>query len=322
MTAGWCQNVLLRTNVRPGERAVVLVDQALRSQADRLLDALADAGAHGDLFLLPPEALEEAPPELLDLAENADVWISLWQRRRRITAANRLVLDTVRAAGARILGMPLVDEELLNEELSRPLPDLEAAARRLLEALEGSREAYVAGPAGTDLTLDVEGCTWQTDALPLEPGRVANHPSGEVFVVPRSATGRLVADLTVPYVSDTLLEARRDRLRGWPGHSDRGRSRGDQTPRAGLRGRITRRPHRRAWDRHQPNPDATRSRAHRREDRRNCACRNREHDPHGRHPARTDPRRLRLPCLTPARGRKRSCAALVGQRLVNRPKEE
>ena len=35
----------LRTNVRPGERAVVLVDDALRKQTEQLLDALTDAGA-------------------------------------------------------------------------------------------------------------------------------------------------------------------------------------------------------------------------------------------------------------------------------------
>jgi hypothetical protein len=36
---------LVRTDVRPGERAVVLVDDALRPQAEQLLDALMDAGA-------------------------------------------------------------------------------------------------------------------------------------------------------------------------------------------------------------------------------------------------------------------------------------
>jgi hypothetical protein len=158
------------------------------------------------LFVLPPDRLEEAPPELLDLAARADVWISLWQRPRRITEANRTLLAAVRAGGARILGMPLVDRELLNEELSRPLPDLEPGARRLLDALAGTREVHVRGQAGTDLTLDIEDGGWQTDALPLEPGQLGNHPGGEVFVIPRSATGRLVADLTVPYVCDSLLE--------------------------------------------------------------------------------------------------------------------
>jgi leucyl aminopeptidase (aminopeptidase T) len=206
MTAAWCRNVLVRTRVAPGEQAVVLVDEPLHREAERLLEALEAAGADTALFLLPPDALEEAPPELLEVARRADVWISLWERPRRITAANRQVLETVRAAGARILGMPLVTRELLEDELSRPLPDLEPVASRLLDELGGAREVHVRGPAGTDLTLDVGGCSWYTDALPLEPGRIANHPSGEVYVLPSSAEGRLVADLTVPYVSETLLE--------------------------------------------------------------------------------------------------------------------
>jgi leucyl aminopeptidase (aminopeptidase T) len=206
MTPAWCRNVLARTRVASGERAVVLADEAIRSEAELLLAALEEAGASTDFFLLPPDQLAEAPPELLELAAQADVWISLWERPRRITAANQQVLDTVRAAGARILGMPLVTRELLEEELSRRLPDLEPVATRLLGDLDGAREVHVRGSAGTDLTLDVEGCSWHTDALPLQPGRVANHPSGEVYVLPRSAEGLLVADLTVPYVSDSLLE--------------------------------------------------------------------------------------------------------------------
>lgn len=206
MTPGWCNNVVGRTNVRAGEKAVVLVDESLRSEADRLLQALTKAGADTELFLLPPDELTEAPVELLELAAKADVWISLWERPRRITAANRQVLETVRRAGARILGMPLVTRELLEDELSRPLPHLEHVAARLLGELDGAREVHVRGSAGTSLTLDVEGCAWYTDALPLEAGRIANHPSGEVYVVPRSAQGRLVVDLTVPYVSDTLLD--------------------------------------------------------------------------------------------------------------------
>jgi hypothetical protein len=54
------------------------------AQAERLLDALTDAGAQSELFVLPPDALEEAPPELLELAANADVWIP-----RQIPASSR-----------------------------------------------------------------------------------------------------------------------------------------------------------------------------------------------------------------------------------------
>ena len=47
-----------------------------------------------------------------------------------------------------------------------------------------------------------------SDALPLEPGQMANYPGGEVFVAPHSdgADGVLVADLTVPYTVEGLVD--------------------------------------------------------------------------------------------------------------------
>ena len=205
VSAPWCSNVIAAARVQPGERMIVAVDEALRPEAERLVAAVEAVGARGQLVLLPPDSLEEAPPELLEAAERADAWISLWERPRRYTAARNQLIRTLRAGGARMLGMPLVNRGLPADELSRPLPDLEPAARSLLHALEGAAEIRIRGHAGTDLTLDIEGHDWQTDALPLQAGGIANHPGGEVFTLPRTANGRLVADLTVPYVSDTLL---------------------------------------------------------------------------------------------------------------------
>jgi Thermophilic metalloprotease (M29) len=192
--------------VQPREQVIVAVDEALRCKAKRLVAALEAAGARTQLVLLPPRSLETASPELLEAAHRADAWISLWERPRRFTAAQHELIRTLRDGGARMLGMPLVNQELLADELSRPLPDLEPAARLLLNALDGATEICIRGDAGTDLTLDIERQDWQTDALPLQAGGIANHPGGEVFTLPRTANGRLVADLTVPYVSDTLLE--------------------------------------------------------------------------------------------------------------------
>ena len=44
------------------------------------------------------------------------------------------------------------------------------------------------GGAGNHLTLRVEGRRWLNDALPLEPGGVANFPGGEVAIGRRSPT--------------------------------------------------------------------------------------------------------------------------------------
>jgi len=47
---------------------IVAVDEALRSEAERLVAAVEAAGARGELVLLPPDSLEEAPRELLEAA--------------------------------------------------------------------------------------------------------------------------------------------------------------------------------------------------------------------------------------------------------------
>jgi len=104
--------------------------------------------------------------------------------------------------------MGLITPELLDNELSQASPDLREPARRLLEQLEGTSTVRIRGRAGTDLTLRVEGRPWKTDAEGLEPGGFANYPGGEVFVAPlkHGADGVLVADLTVPYTVEGLVD--------------------------------------------------------------------------------------------------------------------
>ena len=110
--------------------------------------------------------------------------------------------------GGRQIFLGFVDGDLLRGELSQPASDLEPAARGLLEQLEGSETVHVSGRAGTDLTLRVDGRPWLSDALPLQPGQLANYPGGEVFAAPHKdgADGVLVADLTVPYTVEGLVD--------------------------------------------------------------------------------------------------------------------
>jgi leucyl aminopeptidase (aminopeptidase T) len=104
--------------------------------------------------------------------------------------------------------MGLVDGELLRGELSGPPPDLAEVAEQVLVQLEGSETIHIRGRAGTDLTLLVAGRPWKTDAGELVPGETANYPGGEVFVAPHAegAEGVLVADLTVPYTVEGLVD--------------------------------------------------------------------------------------------------------------------
>ncbi len=200
---GWCRNALAAARVQPGERVRVVVDEPLLAEGEQLAAAARAAGAEVRLACFPEERpLREPTAGLLDSAAWADVSIGfLHDTYAEELPARRRMLDELLSHGGRALACDNIDRETLLGELSEPMPDLEAPARTLLAELDGAREIRVRGGAGTDLTLRVEGRRWLDDALPLEPGGVANFPGGEVCIAPLAdgADGVLVVDLTIPW---------------------------------------------------------------------------------------------------------------------------
>ncbi len=208
---GWCRNLIDAGGLRSGEAVLVVVDEPLVEEGSQLLAAVRDAGGRPRLELWTGERpLVSAPPTVLEGGAEADLSIFLTAEPRGEEGGARFqLLQTVTGHGGRQLFLGFVDGELLRGELSQPAARLEAVAAGLLERLAGTEQIRITGRAGTDLTLRIGGRPWRTDALALEPGQMANYPGGEVFVAPHSdgADGTLVADLTVPYTVEGLVDA-------------------------------------------------------------------------------------------------------------------
>jgi leucyl aminopeptidase (aminopeptidase T) len=207
---GWTRNLFEASALRPLEHVLVVVDEPLAEPGSELLAAATDAGATAELRLWAGERpFRELPSEIRAAANQADVLYSLQQAPRGDEAAIRSELnETVLGHGGRGLYLGLVDAALLAGELSRPAPNLEQPAERLLAQVRGADRIELRNPAGTDLTMRVTGRPWLTDAKPLGPGAFGNFPGGEIFCAPLedSADGTLVADLTVPYTVDGLVD--------------------------------------------------------------------------------------------------------------------
>jgi aminopeptidase len=206
----WCENLIKAGGLRAGERVLVVVDEPLAAEGAQLAVAVEDAGGEPQLELWAGERPLAAPPtRMLEEGFAADLSLMLQQAPRGDEAGARFqLLEAVTGHGGRQIYLGLVDSELLNTELSEEPNDVSASARRLLAELDGCRTVRIRGRAGTDLTLRVGGRPWQTDAAVLEPGHAANYPGGEIFVAPHSdgADGVLVADLTVPYTVEGLVD--------------------------------------------------------------------------------------------------------------------
>jgi 2,5-dihydroxypyridine 5,6-dioxygenase len=207
---GWCRNLVQAGRLQPGEEVLVVVDEPLIEQGSQLALAVSEAGGRPHLELWAGERpLAHAPSSILDVADRATLAFSLAQEPRPDEAHARFeILERMTDKGGRQIYMGFVTPELLEGELSQPAADVEGPARRLLAELEGAKEIRIRGRAGTDLALRVDGRPWKSDALPLAPGDGANFPGGEVFIAPLKdgAEGLLVADLTVPYTVDGLVD--------------------------------------------------------------------------------------------------------------------
>ncbi len=188
----------------------MLVDEPLAVEGSELSAVVQDAGGEPHLELWEGRRpLAAPPPPVAVAAESTDLLLFLLEQARADEAGARIALgEIVLGHGGRSLVLGFVDSDLLTGELSEPPSDLGAAARQLLDEVRGADRVRIRGRAGTDLTASLRGRSWQTDVFPLEAGGFGNYPGGEVHISPLedSAEGVLVADLTVPYTVDGLVD--------------------------------------------------------------------------------------------------------------------
>ena len=207
---GWCRNLIEAGRLERGEEVLVVVDEPLVEPGSQLAAAVKEAGAKPTLELWAGERpMAKAPPAVLAAAERATLAYFLSEQPNPAEADARAQLAaTMFGHGGREIYMGFITADLLEGELSQPGPDLSEPARRLLDQVQGSDRVRVRGRAGTDLTLTVTGRSWKTDTFPLEDGGFANYPGGEIFIAPLKdgAEGMLVADLTVPYTVEGLVD--------------------------------------------------------------------------------------------------------------------
>ena len=207
---GWCENLIRAGDLQAGERVLIVVDEPLTVEGAQLAAAVQEAGGVPRLELWAGERPLEAPPaSVLEGARTAALSFFLAEAPRGDEAGARFqLMQELTAHGGRQIFLGFVDGDLLAGELSQPATDLAEPAARLIAAIDGCEAIRIRGRAGTDLTLRVGGRPWKTDTVTLEPGEIANYPGGEIFVAPHSdgADGVLVADLTVPYTVEGLVD--------------------------------------------------------------------------------------------------------------------
>ena len=181
--------------VKKGENVLVITDEPLRKIGISLWMAAKEIAGEAMLLEITPRSSngEEPPPSVAEFMKRFDVILIPTSRSMTHTKARRDACQ----AGARVATLPGINEDSMKRTLSADYNKIAQRSQKLMKALSGKKEARVKTNAGTDITLSLEGRTWNTDTgLYHQPGSYGNLPAGEVFIAPLEGTanGTIVVD--------------------------------------------------------------------------------------------------------------------------------
>jgi leucyl aminopeptidase (aminopeptidase T) len=181
--------------VKKGENVLVITDEPLRKIGLSLWMAAKEIAGEAMLLEITPRTSngEEPPPPVAEFMKKFDIILIPTSRSMTHTKARRDACQ----AGARVATLPGITEDSMKRTLSADYNKIAQRSQKLMKALSGKKEARVKTNAGTDITLSLEGRTWNTDTgLYHQPGSYGNLPAGEVFIAPLEGTanGTIVVD--------------------------------------------------------------------------------------------------------------------------------
>ena len=184
--------------VKPGEKVVIVVDSRTSPSIPTALAAqtLAVGGDPVITMMAPRAKSGMEPPEPVTAAMvKADVVIAAASRSMYHIQAK----DAAKRAGARgVFNAPYLEDGWIEGAMTADFLELRKLAERLRDRLARGKLARVTSPAGTDVTMTIEGrrpVGWLTGVC-RNKGEVSAFPGGEVSLPPLEGTtrGRIVIE--------------------------------------------------------------------------------------------------------------------------------
>ena len=218
--------ILVQTcaNVQAAENVVIVTNPERMTVARAVADAALETGAIASIVLPPERSIDNEEPgpavaAALAAADVAFLPVSL------AMAHTRAVREAI-GAGARVLSMTAFTERMMREGgLFTDFRARQPLCQALAARLTAGERLRVTNPAGTNLTMSLEGVTGNSHACLLDGPGFSAVPNIEANCAPAQGTaeGVFVCDGSIPYygvgpirepVDVPNLEGLRDRHRG------------------------------------------------------------------------------------------------------------
>ena len=181
--------------VKKGESVLVITDQPERKIGYAFREAAEEAATEAMLLeILPRSSNGEEPPEpVAKFMKDFDVLIIPTSNSMSHTNARREACG----AGARCVTLPGIIGDTMERTLNADYREIAQRSNKLAEMVNRGKIARVTTPAGTDITMSIEGRECHADTgLVHNPGEFSNLPAGEAYVAPMEGTanGIIVVD--------------------------------------------------------------------------------------------------------------------------------
>ena len=169
--------------VQPGELVLVVTDAPLRAIGYAVFEAALELTAEVLLIEMTPRQSNgaEPPAEVAALMTQVDVVLCPTSKSLTHTDSRR----AASAKGVRVATLPGVTEEVMVRCMNADYTEIAARTFRICELMRQTKVVRVTAPAGTDVTLPIEGReAHASSGLFREKGLWGNLPTGEAYLAP------------------------------------------------------------------------------------------------------------------------------------------
>jgi aminopeptidase len=169
--------------VQPGERVLVVTDAPLRTIGYATFEAARELTTEVLLIEMTPRQSNgaEPPAEVAALMTQVDVVLCPTSKSLTHTDSRR----AASAKGVRVATLPGVTEDVMVRCMNADYQEIAARTFRICDLMRQTKVVRVTAPAGTDVTLPIEGReAHASSGLFREKGLWGNLPTGEAYLAP------------------------------------------------------------------------------------------------------------------------------------------
>jgi leucyl aminopeptidase (aminopeptidase T) len=181
--------------VKSGEVVLVVTDEPIRDIGRVLWKKAVECGAEAIYVEMTPRKNNgiELPPAIAAAMLHVDVVLGATSRSFSHTLARKAANKN----GARIATLPGITEDIMQRTLNADYQTIASISKKFASVLTEGKIVHLSTPAGTNITLSIEGREGYPDTGILhDAGDFGNLPAGEAYIAPKEGTadGVIVVD--------------------------------------------------------------------------------------------------------------------------------